>query len=141
MDAHSKAAMEGAMKIQEVILRAMAKKIPWCQAAEILGFSDRHLRRVRERYEQFGYESMFDNVAGSLRRSECLSVRGLSGGEARPRVQPEDPWMERSGERSRTLRLRPVARRRRSAKSVWQFWSWQAGRNKPFGSKVELTWL
>src|SRR5215471_4133420 len=60
MDSYPKAAMERAMKIQEVILRAMAKKITWWQAAEILGFSDRHLRRMRERYEQFGYESLFD---------------------------------------------------------------------------------
>ena len=45
MDSYSSAAMERAMKIQEVILRAMAKKITWWQAAEILGFSDRHLRR------------------------------------------------------------------------------------------------
>jgi hypothetical protein len=45
MDSYSKTAMERAMKIQEVILRAMAKKITWWQAAEILGFSDRHLRR------------------------------------------------------------------------------------------------
>jgi Homeodomain-like domain len=64
MDAYSKTAMEGAMKIQEVILRAMAKKITWWQAAEILGFSDRHLRRIRERYEQFGYESLFDKRRG-----------------------------------------------------------------------------
>ena len=52
------------MKIQEVILRAMARKITWWQAAEILGFSDRHLRRIRERYEEFGYESMFDKRRG-----------------------------------------------------------------------------
>jgi transposase len=64
MDSYSKAAMERAMKIQEVILRAMAKKITWWQAAEILGFSDRHLRRIRERYEQFGYESLFDKRRG-----------------------------------------------------------------------------
>ena len=64
MFSYSKAAMERAMKIQEVILRAMAKKITWWQAAEILGFSDRHLRRIRERYEEFGYESMFDKRRG-----------------------------------------------------------------------------
>src|SRR5499425_2961705 len=64
MDSYSKTAMERAMKIQEVILRAMAKKITWWQAAEILGFSDRHLRRIRERYEEFGYESMFDKRRG-----------------------------------------------------------------------------
>ena len=52
------------MKIQEVLLRAMARKITWWQAAEILGFSDRHLRRIRERYEQFGYESTFDKRRG-----------------------------------------------------------------------------
>ena len=61
---YSESAMERAMKIQEVILRAMAKKITWWQAAEILGFSDRHLRRIRERYEQFGYESLFDKRRG-----------------------------------------------------------------------------
>ena len=64
MDSYSKAAVERTMKIQEVILRAMAKKITWWQAAEILGFSDRHLRRIRDRYEQFGYESLFDKRRG-----------------------------------------------------------------------------
>src|SRR5271167_709673 len=64
MDAYWKTALERAMKIQEVILRAMAKKITWWQAAEILGFSDRHLRRIRDRYEQFGYESLFDKRRG-----------------------------------------------------------------------------
>ena len=38
--AYSKAAMERAMKIQEVILRAIARKITWWQAAEIIGISD-----------------------------------------------------------------------------------------------------
>src|SRR6201984_2858752 len=64
MFSYSKTAVEGAMKIQEVILRAMAKKITWWQAAEILGFSDRHVRRIRERYQEFGYESMFDKRRG-----------------------------------------------------------------------------
>jgi hypothetical protein len=35
MEFYSKAAMERAMKVQEVILRALAKKITWWQAAEI----------------------------------------------------------------------------------------------------------
>jgi Homeodomain-like domain len=64
MFSYSKAAVERAMKIQEVLLRAMARKISWWQAAEILGFSDRHLRRIRERYQEFGYESMFDKRRG-----------------------------------------------------------------------------
>ena len=64
IDSYSKTAMERAMKIQELILRATAKKITWWQAAEILGFSDRHLRRIREQYEQVGYESLFDKRRG-----------------------------------------------------------------------------
>ena len=44
MDSYSKTAVERAMKVQEVILRAMAKKITWWQAAEIIGISDRHMR-------------------------------------------------------------------------------------------------
>jgi hypothetical protein len=45
MEAYPRAAMERAMKVQEVMLQAMAKKITWWQAAEILGISDRHMRR------------------------------------------------------------------------------------------------
>jgi hypothetical protein len=37
MESYSRAAMERVMKVQDVILRAMAKKIAWWQAAEILG--------------------------------------------------------------------------------------------------------
>jgi hypothetical protein len=41
MFSYTKAAMERAMKVQEVILRAVAKKITWYQAAEILALDDR----------------------------------------------------------------------------------------------------
>jgi hypothetical protein len=46
---YTKAAMERAMKVQEVILRAIAKRITWWQAAEIIGISDRQMGRWRER--------------------------------------------------------------------------------------------
>ena len=46
MEAYPRAAMERAMKVQDVLLQAMAKKITWWQAAEILGISDRHIRRT-----------------------------------------------------------------------------------------------
>lgn len=49
MFSYTRAAVERAMKVQEVILRAMAKKITWWQAAEIIGISDRQMRRWRER--------------------------------------------------------------------------------------------
>ena len=64
MFSYTKAAVERAMKVQEVILRAMAKKITWWQAAEILGLSDRSMRRWRERYEEFGYDGLFDRRQG-----------------------------------------------------------------------------
>lgn len=53
-------ALERAMKIQEVILRALAKKITWGQAAEIIGLSDRQMRRWYQRYQEFGYDGLFD---------------------------------------------------------------------------------
>jgi len=56
--------MERAMKVQEVILQAMAKKITWFQAAEIIGISDRHMRRWRERYEEGGFRGLFDRRRG-----------------------------------------------------------------------------
>ena len=56
--------MERAMKVQEVILRALAKKITWWQAAEIIGISDRQMRRWRERYEEFGFRGLFDRRRG-----------------------------------------------------------------------------
>lgn len=52
------------MKVQEVILRAVAKKITWIQAAEILGVSPRHMRRWKEKYEQFGFHALFDGRRG-----------------------------------------------------------------------------
>ena len=52
------------MKMQEVILRALAKKITWWQAAEILGMSERHMRRMRERYQKIGYDGLFNRRLG-----------------------------------------------------------------------------
>jgi transposase len=60
MDAYPRAAVERAMKVQEVMLRAIARKITWFQAAEILGITDRHLRRWRERYEEGGFDGLLD---------------------------------------------------------------------------------
>jgi hypothetical protein len=46
MDFYPKAAMQRAMKVPDVMLQAMAKKITWCQAAEILRISDRRGNRL-----------------------------------------------------------------------------------------------
>ena len=64
VETYPRAAVERAMKVQEVILRAMAKKISWWQAAEIIGISDRQMRRWRERYEEGGYDGLIDRRRG-----------------------------------------------------------------------------
>jgi transposase len=76
MDSYPKAAMERAMKVQDVMLQAMAKKITWWQAAEILGISARHMRRIRERYEEEGYNGLLDRRRGkpSRRRVPVATV-------------------------------------------------------------------
>ena len=44
------------MKAQEVILKAAAGKLKWWEAAEIMGVTDRTMRRWRERLAQDGYD-------------------------------------------------------------------------------------
>jgi transposase len=53
-------ALERAMKIQEVILRAISGQILWMEAAEILGITDRQMRRWKRRYEIYGYDGLYD---------------------------------------------------------------------------------
>src|SRR5438477_8615975 len=61
---YSEAAVERTMKIQEVILQALAKKIWWWQAAEIIGISNRQMRRWKRRYEHYGYDGLYDRRRG-----------------------------------------------------------------------------
>src|SRR6266566_5335512 len=68
MESYTRAAVERAMRVQDVMLQAMAKKITWWQAAEILGISDRHMRRWRERYEREGYNGLMDRRRGKPSR-------------------------------------------------------------------------
>lgn len=81
MDGYPRAAVERAMKVQEVILRAMAKKMTWWQAAEIIGISDRSMRRWRERYEQHGYDGLIDRRRGrpSRKRIPLATVEQVLG--------------------------------------------------------------
>lgn len=58
--AYAPSAVERAMKVQEVILRAIDGRLKWYQAAEILGISDRQMRRWKGRCERFGYDGLFD---------------------------------------------------------------------------------
>jgi len=56
----SAAETERMMKIQEVILKAMAGKLKWWEAAEIIGVTDRTMRRWRTQYEEHGYSGLWD---------------------------------------------------------------------------------
>jgi len=68
---YTKAAMERAMKVEEVILRALAKRITWWQAAEIIGISDRQMRSWRERYGEFGLRGLLDRRRGKPSPKGC----------------------------------------------------------------------
>lgn len=57
---YPQAAAERAMRIQEVILRAVSGQIHWFQAAEILGVSVRTMHRWKCYYQRKGYDGLFD---------------------------------------------------------------------------------
>ena len=61
---YSAAETERMMKLQDVLLKAMAKKITWWEAAEIIGVTDRTMRRWRERLETDGYSGLVDRRKG-----------------------------------------------------------------------------
>ena len=67
------------MKLQEVILRALGKRITWWQAAEIIGISNRQMRRWKRLYEQEGYDSLWDRrrQSPSPRRVEVKVVEQI----------------------------------------------------------------
>jgi hypothetical protein len=56
--------MERMMKLQDVILKAMAKKLTWIQAAEIAGMSVRNMQRKRQGYIEHGYTGLSDRRRG-----------------------------------------------------------------------------
>ena len=57
---YREAAVERAMKVQEVIMRAMAKQITCWQAAEILGVSTRTVRRMKRNWKKVGFDGLYD---------------------------------------------------------------------------------
>ncbi len=54
------------MKLQDVLLKAMAKKITWWDAAEIIGVTDRTMRRWRLRLDEEGYSGLVDRRKGKV---------------------------------------------------------------------------
>ncbi len=58
--AYAPAVVERTMKVQEVLMQAICGKLTWLQAEEILGWQPRTLRRWRLRYQQWGYDGLWD---------------------------------------------------------------------------------
>jgi transposase len=74
MELYPQSAAERATKLQEVLLRAISGKIKWWQAAELIGISDRQMRRWRKRYEEEGCPGLLDQ----RRRKPRLKSPGRS---------------------------------------------------------------
>jgi hypothetical protein len=72
-------ALERAMQIKDVLLRAMNKEYSWLRAADILGITPRGLRRLRKRMEVFGYQGLVDMRHGrpSPRRTPVAEVERI----------------------------------------------------------------
>jgi hypothetical protein len=60
MSVYPPPAVERAMKLVEIITRAMSGQITWIQAAEIAGVTPRSLRRRKARWKREGYGGLFD---------------------------------------------------------------------------------
>lgn len=60
MPTYSPAAWEQAMKRHEVLVQAIAGKMTWLQAADVLGLSPRTVRRWRGRMERYGIGGLKD---------------------------------------------------------------------------------
>ena len=69
------------MKLQDVILKAIAKKLSWIEAAEIAGMSVRTMQRKREAYQEYGYTGLFDQRRGkrSIHRVPMETVEKVLG--------------------------------------------------------------
>ena len=100
---YSAAEMERMMRVQDVLLKAMAKKITWWAAAEILGVTDRTMRRWREKLQKDGYAGLADRRKGkpsaqrtgrechNARWRKCLAATASRFGESmKSMVSPEE---------------------------------------------------
>jgi transposase len=76
---YAAAAVERAMKVQQVILRALSGAITWLQAADILGLHPRSVRRWRARFEAGGPVALYDRrrQRPSRRQAPALEVQRI----------------------------------------------------------------
>ena len=106
METYPRAAAERAMKIQEGIMRAMAKNITWAQAGEIIGLCERLPQELR----LHGIQSVASGQRIFARELHRRIQSALCSGAdtAGPRAEPA--WIP--------LRKTPSSTRR-NAVSVW----------------------
>src|SRR5207249_3612516 len=72
------AAVERAMKRQEVIMRALSGTLTWLQAADMLGVEPRSVRRWRARFEAGGAVALYDRrQLPSPRKAPALEVQHI----------------------------------------------------------------
>ena len=57
-----------AMTRREVITKVLARQLTWLQAAQVLGITPRHMRRVRRVIERSGMEAVLAQPRGRTRR-------------------------------------------------------------------------
>jgi len=62
------------MTRREVITKAIAQQLSWAQAAEVLGVTARHLRRIRWGVERYGMEAVMDRRGGRPRRRKIKAA-------------------------------------------------------------------
>jgi hypothetical protein len=63
------------MELYEVLLRATAGKITWWQAAELMGISERQMRRWRKGLEEQGHKGLLDRRKGTPSRRRVPKVK------------------------------------------------------------------
>jgi transposase len=64
MKLYPESVVRRAMKVMEVILKAIGKEIKWIQAADILGVTPRTIRRMRAAYQEQGVGGLIDKRRG-----------------------------------------------------------------------------
>jgi transposase len=76
---YAAAAVERAMKVQQVIMQALSGAITWLHAADILGLEPRSVRRWRARFEAGGPVALYDRrrQRPSRRQAPALEVQRI----------------------------------------------------------------
>jgi hypothetical protein len=58
---YTQAAAERAVKVHEILMQALNGRQPWIHVVEVLGVSARTVRRLRWRYERYGFTGLYDH--------------------------------------------------------------------------------